>query len=195
MKKRFDSNFFKVIPTPFKPAVGRILISVPFYSDSFFYRSVVILTDYDKKNCVGLVINKVSNFSVKEIVSKLNIGDPIYVGGPVSYSLAFSLHNYPYFERRKELIKDVYIGYDQHLISLMEKKEVPGLKYKFFVGYSGWYPKQLESEIEQNLWIVSTADSELILDTPADLIWTKAVERLGDNYSHWLQLPYDPKDN
>ena len=195
MKKRFDSNFFKVIPTPFKPAVGRILISVPFYSDSFFYRTVVILTDYDKSNCVGLVINKPSQFSVKEIVSKINIDDPIYVGGPVSYSLAFTLHNYPSFERRKELIEGVYIGFDDNIISLMEKKRVPGLKYKFFAGYSGWYPKQLENEIKENLWVVSTADSELIFDTPADQIWTKAVEKLGENYSHWLQLPYDPTDN
>lgn len=193
--KKFNNDFFKVIPTPFKPAVGRILISVPFYSDSFFYRTVVVLTDYDKSSCVGLVINKVSHFSVKDIVSKLNIEDPIYVGGPVSHSLAFALHNYPHFERRHKLMEGVYIGYDENLLSYMESKRVLGLKFKFFVGYSGWYPKQLENEIERNLWVVSTADPELILDTPTELIWTKAVEKLGENYSHWLQLPYDPTYN
>ena len=50
---------------------------------------------------------------------------------------------------------------------------------RLIVGYSGWGPGQLESELESSSWLVSDIDQELIFNTPADRMWEAAIRRLG----------------
>jgi putative transcriptional regulator len=47
------------------------------------------------------------------------------------------------------------------------------------VGYAGWTPGQLESEIEQNSWITVPATPELVFGTDNDLKWARASQSLG----------------
>jgi putative transcriptional regulator len=63
------------------------------------------------------------------------------------------------------------------------------MRYRFFVGYSGWSPGQLEGELAKNMWVIGAATPELVFDTPIPKIWETAVRNLGDDYLHWLKLP------
>ncbi|MBQ0811181.1 YqgE/AlgH family protein, partial [Roseovarius sp.] len=47
------------------------------------------------------------------------------------------------------------------------------------LGYSGWGPGQLESELAQNGWLTCDADVELVFDTPNPAKWEAALTRLG----------------
>ena len=43
------------------------------------------------------------------------------------------------------------------------------------VGYSGWGPGQLESELDASAWLLSDVDRDLIFNTPPDEMWEKAI--------------------
>lgn len=178
-----------VEPTPLKPMAGRLLISVPFYNDPFFNRTVILLIDYDKESSVGLILNKDAGCNVNRIVPDIKLYTPLNIGGPVFHDQVFAIHNHAACEHAEQLIPGIYVGYDDIFLALAEYKAMPTLKYKFFLGYSGWAPGQLEDEISQNMWVVGNVHSKLIFDTPTDKIWEEAVKDLGPSYQHWLQVP------
>ncbi|MBO2526137.1 MAG: YqgE/AlgH family protein [Bacteroidales bacterium] len=182
-------DFFDVKPTEFSLTAGRILISVPFYNDPFFNRTVVLLTDYDKKSCAGLVLNKSSKLSVRKVISEIKVDDKLYIGGPVMPDGIFCIHNFENSKAAAKLLPGIYVGSDEVTISLIEHKAIPTMKYRFFVGYSGWSPGQLEGELSKNMWVIGAATPELVFDTPCNKIWETAVRNLGNDYLHWLKLP------
>jgi len=188
-------EFLDVKATPLKPLAGRILISVPFFNDPFFNRSVVFLIEYDEENCVGLIVNQPINYKVNQVIKDINLDDIVYAGGPVMHNSAFAIHNYPLCDSCTPIINDIYVGYDDHFISFIENKLDSNIKYKFFIGYSGWSPNQLEEELKHKMWVVSHADEKLLLETPAELIWENAVKALGEDYVHWLKIPEHISDN
>jgi len=182
-------KILEVKPTTLKPMAGRILISVPFFNDPFFNRTVVILIDYDDESCVGLILNKEAGCTVSKAAPDLKIDTPLNIGGPVFHEQVFALHNLSACVHAEKLIPGVFVGYDDVFLALAEYHAIPGLKYKFFLGYSGWAPGQLEAEIEQKMWVVSNASSDLLFNTPSLKIWETAVRQLGKDYAHWLEIP------
>lgn len=192
---KFVEDYWKVKPTPLKAMAGRILISVPFFNDPFFSRTVILLTDFDTDSTAGLILNKKSEYSVQKIVSEIRTEDPIYVGGPLMTSGVFGIHNHQNTQQSVKLLPGVYLGYDDIFLDIIENQTIQDLQYKFFVGYSGWSPGQLENEISNEMWVVGNANPELIFNTSAEKIWSTAVIQLGDEYLHWLDIPKDINDN
>lgn len=181
-------DFLKVKPTNLDVLEGRILIAVPFYNDPFFNRSVVLLTDYDDKNCVGLILNKKSTYRLQDLLPEIKIKESLYFGGLVVEKMIFAVHNFP-SPNFSKLLPGIYTGFDDNLLKMVEENPNSEIDFKFFIGYSGWYPGQLQQEIEQNMWVVGNANPDLIFKTEPHKIWENAVINLGEEYLHWLQVP------
>jgi len=47
------------------------------------------------------------------------------------------------------------------------------------LGYAGWAPGQLETEIQKNGWLHCPADSELIFGMDTDRKYAKALKKIG----------------
>ena len=47
------------------------------------------------------------------------------------------------------------------------------------LGYAGWSPGQLETELADNAWLTIPASHELVFDTPLHLRWSSAIKALG----------------
>lgn len=182
-------DFLKVTPTQLSISEGRILIAVPFYNDPFFNRSVVLLTDYNERDCVGLILNKTSLYTIKDLLPHIQFNQLLYFGGPVVDRKIFAIHNYAKSTKYAKLLPGIYTGFDQKLLTIIEKNKSEKLAYKFFVGYSGWSPGQLEHEIALNMWVVGNATPDLIFNTPPEKVWEKAILNLGEDYLHWLTIP------
>ena len=63
---------------------------------------------------------------------------------------------------------------------LVDEKKIDA-KYKIIVGYCGWAPGQLESEIKQNSWHIISSDMNLVFDTLPNLVVDKLSEKIGYN--------------
>jgi len=182
-------DYLKVPSTHIELLAGRILIAVPFYNDPFFNRSVVLLTEYDAQNCVGLMLNKKSLYTMRDLLPQVKVNRLLHFGGPVVEKMILAIHNYDKSSKYTKLLPGIYTGFDHELLSIIELNEVQGLHFKFFVGYSGWGPGQLQEELGLNMWVVGHATPELIFATPPEKIWESAVLNLGEEYKHWLHIP------
>lgn len=187
----YSKDMLTIKPTEFGLAPGRILISVPLYNDAFFNRSVVLLTDYDHEHAAGLIVNHKLPYSVRQLVNEIHTDEPIFLGGPVQPDALFLIHTFDSCKASYRILPNIYIGYDDILLALIEHHAIDTLHFRFMMGYAGWSPGQLEEEVAKNMWIIANPTSDLIFSNDIDLIWTNAVKFLGDDYNDWLKMPYN----
>ena len=83
------------------------------------------------------------------------------------------------------LLSAVFIGVGLFTI-LKELAEGKGpVQGMLVLGYAGWSPGQLESEIETGSWIVVPASKQLVFDTDNETKWNVAVSSLGFDMGHY----------
>ena len=56
--------------------------------------------------------------------------------------------------------------------------------FRAYIGYSGWGPGQLESEMQTGSWITIPADPNIVFEKDPRRIWPDIVSALGDDYRH-----------
>jgi putative transcriptional regulator len=196
--KKIDFNIFQPSRTAIKPAAGKVLIAEPFLQGPYFGRSVVLLTEHNDKGTVGLVLNKSTKFYPDEVIEDLlSFDGELFIGGPVSSNTLSFLHTLgPIVPDTMQVTPTVYWGGDfEHLKRLINEGVASSKTVKFFAGYSGWAPGQLDAEIAENSWVVSNLSEEQIMAHEVADSWEEAMLHLGDIYKTWTNFPRNPSFN
>mgnify|MGYP006305143731 FL=1 len=190
-------DFFRVENDNMTPEQGRILISEPLLNDSYFKRSVVLLTEHSENGAVGFVLNKPIDIPITDVISDFpSFSTTLYVGGPVGKDTVHYIHTLGELISNSVHVKDdIYWGgdFDQVKEYIREGLIQPS-QIRFFLGYSGWSPRQLEGEIENNAWLVSEVESSKIMN-PDENLWNKILQNLGSHYKSWTNCPENPTLN
>lgn len=177
---------------------GKFLISEPFLQDSFFKRAVVLLCEHTETGTIGFILNKPTELRFNEVMQECPIFDaPVYFGGPVEQSSLHYIHRLGnQLEGSKEIIKGVYWGGNfEQLKSMMNNNQITPADVRFFIGYSGWQDKQLENEMKEKSWIISSADEQFtFFDNPKEL-WRGVLKSLGKDFAILANFPEDPSLN
>ncbi len=180
------------------PQKGGLLLSEPYLADPNFERTTILLTEHNEEGSVGFILNKPSDSRVSEVIDDLKAFDArVFIGGPVQQDTLHFVHRIPSLVDSIEIMPDLFWGgnFDQ-LVSLIEMKQIGATDIKFFLGYSGWSPAQLDEELKIDSWIVSDQISqELVFETEPDQMWKKAMRGLGGRYSVYSNYPADPRMN
>ena len=163
------------------PANGLFLIAKPSLADPNFAKTVVLVTQTEDASTVGVIINRPSNLTLSQFLSPdfptQNYRDPIYIGGPVmrqAIVAAFrsdAVPEAPAFH----VLKDVYLTL--HPDNIQKLLADPKARYRLYAGFSGWAPRQLESEFMRDGWYVLPADEEMVFRKNAEGLWDELVER------------------
>lgn len=179
-----------------EPTQGRLLLSEPALRDYYFSRSVVLLVEHsESEGTVGLILNKPINMRLNEVAKDFpNIDFPIYLGGPVHPERLFYLHTLgEAVPGSIKVFNGVYWGGDiTSLIELIELEQIDKNQVRFFIGYSGWNPGQLNNELSEKSWIVSTTNKNNIMGPSPEKLWSKLLKQMGSDYAIWANFPLDP---
>lgn len=179
------------------PNKGQLLIAeMALTGDFSFSRSVVFLTEHNLDGTVGFILNKKLDLLLSDILPEIQIDFPLYKGGPVDQDNLYYIHTIPeLLPGSIRITDDIYWGGDfEVLYEELKKGKIPPHKIKFFLGYSGWMPYQLETEINGNSWIVRETPANVFSDKEA-AIWKEEMEKLGGDYLIWANSPENPYDN
>jgi putative transcriptional regulator len=181
------------------PAQGRILVSEPFLRDHFFRRAVVLLAEHNENGSFGLIINKPIEYSFNEVVSDFpEIDLPVFLGGPVRTDRLFYIHSAgpDMVNGSMEIMNGLWWGgHIEDVKSKLSEGELNAQNIKFFVGYSGWDPDQLNKEIEHHSWVITQESAGVIMKNDPVNLWGKIVRSLGQDYHIWTKFPVDPGMN
>lgn len=190
-------DFFKY-SNKIKPEKGRLLISEPFLPDPNFERTVVLLCEHNEEGSFGFVLNKPSILKISEVMEEMtDLNNLVYVGGPVQQDTLHFIHRNAEVKNAVEIINHVYWGGDfENLMVMCDTRQISASDVRFFLGYSGWGPGQLESELELDSWIVCDfVTDQLLFDTEPAVMWRKALESMGGRFSMYSNYPTDPRLN
>ncbi len=177
---------------------GSILISEPFLGDPNFERSVVVICQHDPEGTVGLVLNRISNLSLSDVVEvNQQVFDmALAVGGPMQPNTLHYIHQLADLPDAKAISTELYWGGDfEELTRLLNDGVVSEDQIRFFVGYSGWSPGQLEEEIEKNVWFVNNNAANKLLTLNTDTLWRDILKEMGGKYKMYANYPADPSLN
>ncbi len=173
-------------------------MAAPDLADPNFYRSVVLVVQHDSEGAFGLVMNRPTRKTVREVWNQLGRGEcscdsPLFLGGPVTGPL-IALHD-DGSRAEAQVLPGVYVSASKEVIdSLIERP--PG-KMRVFTCYSGWGPNQLELELDEGAWIVVPATAELVFSD--EDLWVKLSHDLGQRFLRSIlrpeRIPDDPSLN
>ena len=175
---------------------GKLLIASPTLADPNFARSVVLMTEHGSEGAMGIVLNRPSDASAGDLMPDLREiaeEEPLYIGGPVQPEAVVLLAEFADLEAAAWIVvADVGLASAETDVDEL----VPAVRRgRFYAGYSGWGPGQLEEELETDSWIVEgPIPAELFPDDP-EALWSDVLARKGGQFALISRMPEDPSVN
>ena len=144
---------------------------------------------------MGIIVNQpAANIKFPDLLVQLNVipaaeaielppsAETVAVlkGGPVETTRGFVLHSADFFIENSTLpINDgVCLTATLDILKAIAHGKGPESAI-LALGYAGWAPGQLESEIHANGWLHCTPDAGLIFGTDTDGKYDKALRKIG----------------
>ena len=180
------------------PRPGTLLISPPMLEDPNFRRTVVLLCEHGAEGSFGLILNRPLDLHLSEAVEGFYAyDDTLSLGGPVQRDTLHFVHRCGEAHPDGIALADgVHWGGDfETLRTLLQQGEIDGDDVRFFVGYAGWSPGQLDGEIEQGGWILTESDAAAVFPDDAAKLWRAVLRRMGGEYAILANFPDDPRMN
>ena len=163
---------------------SQLLIAMPALHDPGFNKSLVLVCEHSlQAGAMGIIINQPTNIGLKELLYEQSDSKPkaitLHAGGPVEPARGFILHDGAVdMEATLEISSGLFLTSSNK--TLREIMRGGGPKNKIIaLGYAGWAPGQLESEISANAWLVTDYCHDLVFATAAQQQWLAAGHQLG----------------
>jgi putative transcriptional regulator len=159
-----------------RPAKGKFLVATNQLKDSVFAEAVILVIEHTPFGTMGLIINQPAETKLPEIKESQKKTNGFYFGGPVYGTQTMMLVQSDSKPEESELVFDgVYVSNSKTLLARMTYMPRKNERYRAYVGYAGWRPGQLESEIVRGSWHVLEADPEIIFDKEPHKVWKKLM--------------------
>jgi putative transcriptional regulator len=162
-----------------------LLVAMPQLLDPNFHRAVVLLVHHDDEGTFGVVLNRMTEILAPQLCQSIDIawsGDPAAVvswGGPVQPQTGWVLFDggTASDDDSREVAADVRFA--GSLDVLRDLASHPPEHVRVLLGYAGWGPGQLESELAQGAWLIAPVERSTLFDVEADAMWGHVVRGLG----------------
>ncbi|KAI7736940.1 hypothetical protein M8C21_019203 [Ambrosia artemisiifolia] len=179
--------------TIIEPEKGCLLIATEKLDGvHIFERTVVLILSTSPPGPMGIILNRPSLMSIKEMksnvldVSGIFSDQTLFFGGPLEEGLFLvegdeRVRNSGVFD---EVMKGLYYGTKESVGcgAEMVKRNVVGVgQFRFFDGYCGWEKEQLRGEIGAGYWAVAACSPNVIgLETVGSVgLWEEVLGLMG----------------
>jgi putative transcriptional regulator len=174
---------------------GQMLIAMPAMGDERFSRAVIYICAHSSEGAMGIIVNQPApNINFPDLLVQLEVipeneaiqlpptagSVKVLKGGPVETGRGFVLHSADFFIENSTLPIDEGICLTATLDILKAIARGDGPESAILaLGYAGWAPGQLETEIQHNGWLHCAADPELIFGGDTGAKYEKAMRKIG----------------
>ena len=152
-----------------------LLIAHPQFRDREYRETVLIAAPAPNGGHVGVILNRPTRRSLGSLFpeheASRKVVDPVHYGGPFSRGALVALvkaENSP-GPGTVLLMKNLYLAFRANTIDHVI--ETTPNEARYFVGYVGWRPGELRTEIDRGLWSVQSADVDTIFRKDTEGLW------------------------
>jgi len=166
---------------------GALLVARPGMVDPNFRQTVVLVTQRPDGSTVGVILNRPTELELAALVPGLpsaNYKDALYFGGPVLRRSVVALFESarPPESSAFHVLRETYLSMDEaNIVRLLESGAA---RYRLYVGFAGWGPGQLESELDREGWYVVAADPQVLFRSDTRGLWEELVSRALGKRAH-----------
>lgn len=167
--------------------LGSVLVAPPAQDDEFWAKTVVFIYEENQNNTVGLIVNKPSEKSLKELAEHHDLaysgGEMLYMGGPVNPNALVMLHTDDWAcTNTMQIATGFRVSSDRSMLQRICSGDTPR-RWRLFLGMSAWTPRQLEGEIagdppwsKKRAWLTALATEQIIFGRNSDSVWKKSID-------------------
>jgi putative transcriptional regulator len=152
-----------------------ILVAHPAFRDLEYRQTVLIAAPAPNGGHVGVILNRPTRRSLGSLFPEhepsKKVIDPVYYGGPFSRGALVALVHADAAPGvgSVALMKGLYLAFRANTIDHVIESTPNDARY--FVGYVGWRPGELKSEIDRGLWSVQDADVDMVFRKDTENLW------------------------
>ena len=170
------------VTAPGHPALaqGVLLIAGKNLLDPNFSQSVVLITEYGEHGTNGLVLNRRTTVAASRLLPQLeNLAarlDAIHIGGPVAVNhvnLLVKSGQVP--EGASTVVDNIFVVNSMEALKQLELENKVEGKIRAYMGFAGWAPGQLETELLRGDWHIWPASSTIIFSETPENIWYELI--------------------
>lgn len=177
--------------------LGNLLIAPPVVKGTFWYKTVITITEHHAHGSVGVVLNKRSTLTIKDFGEQLGyeLDYPgyVYQGGPVNVKSLSFLHTNDWVCKNTHRINNLFsVSSADDILPRLAMGDCPS-RWRIFLGMCGWGPGQLIGEIKGDppwshitSWCTATSDLDLVFGSDNKEQWVAALERSGQEFAQNL---------
>ncbi|MBI5970038.1 MAG: YqgE/AlgH family protein [Deltaproteobacteria bacterium] len=183
-----NGQFAKV--NPYKPppphpgnfpaalSAGKFLIASRTLKDPRFAQTVILILDYGQGGATGVIINRPTNIKLSDALPHAaefhGLSYTVYIGGPVMPNgMTALIRSSEQIHGAARVFGDVHVSPSLDAIKGIIGKNTRTLR--FFAGYAGWGPRQLDGEVARGGWHVLPADAETVFTMSPAEVWSRLM--------------------
>jgi putative transcriptional regulator len=158
-----------------------ILVAHPMFRDREYRETVLVAAPVPSGGHVGVILNRPTGRSLGSLFPEhepsKKVVEPVFIGGPFSRGALVALVKADAAPGAGSvlLMKNLYLAFRANTIDHVI--ETTPNEARYFVGYVGWRPGELKSEIDRGLWSVTGADLDIIFRKETGNLWEELREQ------------------
>jgi len=146
-----------------------------------------MLVSHDDEGTFGVVLNRGTELSAVGLCASLNLDwggeleKPIGWGGPVQPQTGWLVFDAELPVEVGDDVKQVGEGvrFAGSLDVLRQVAEQPPNDLRLLLGYAGWGPGQLESELTEGAWLIAPLSRDVVFDVDSSVMWDHVLRSMG----------------
>jgi len=157
-----------------------LLVAHPAFRDLEYRQTVLIAAPAPNGGHVGVILNRPTRRSLGSLFPEhepsKKVVEPVFYGGPFSRGALVALVRADAAPGAGSvlLMKNLYLAFRANTIDHVIETTPNDARY--FVGYVGWRPGELRSEIERGLWSVLGAEMDMIFRKDTENLWEELLQ-------------------
>jgi putative transcriptional regulator len=152
-----------------------ILVAHPAFRDLEYRQTVLVAAPVPNGGHVGVILNRPTRRSLASLFPEhepsKKVVDPVHYGGPFSRGALVALVRTDTAPGAGSvmLMKNLYLAFRANTIDHVI--EATPNEARYFVGYVGWRPGELKTEIDRGLWAVQGAEVDMVFRKDTENLW------------------------
>jgi len=158
-----------------------LLVAHPAFRDLEYRQTVLLAAPAPNGGHVGVILNRPTKRSLGSLFPEhepsKKVVEPVFYGGPFSRGALVALVRTDHTPGGGSvlLMNNLYLAFRANTIDHVIETTPNDARY--FVGYVGWRPGELKSEIDRGLWSVMNAEVDTIFRKDTDTLWEELLQQ------------------
>ena len=157
-----------------------LLVAHPALRDLEYRQTVLLAAPAPNGGHVGVILNRPTKRSLGSLFPEhepsKKVLDPVFYGGPFSRGALVALVRADHAPGAGSvlLMRNLYLAFRANTIDHVI--ETTPNEARYFVGYVGWRPGELKSEIDRGLWSVLDASVDMVFRKDTEGLWEELLQ-------------------